>query len=213
MTVNDAKFAKLRGLGHTGSISDMTLQWLQANGATSPAIPDAWLEMLTAKGFGPGAAPTPQNVIQANGSNFVIGTATPASNIVPDNINGLAIFYLGSFGENFWNLRMGDNTEQIPGVTEVTVQLGGSPADTILWNGPAMKYQGPSSANLWSTIGAAGTLVGWSIKDQNGVLLAQGESVTTIGPFHRNDNWYAYLGSLGHTGSMNDRELQFWESP
>lgn len=26
----------------------------------------------------------------------------------------------------------------------------------------------------------------------------------------RNDDWYTYLGSLGHTGSLNDRELQFW---
>jgi hypothetical protein len=33
-------------------MSDMTLAWLQANGATSPAIPDAWREMLDSKGFG-----------------------------------------------------------------------------------------------------------------------------------------------------------------
>lgn len=25
-----------------------------------------------------------------------------------------------------------------------------------------------------------------------------------------NDDWYAYLGAQGHTGSLNDRELQFW---
>ena len=28
----------------------------------------------------------------------------------------------------------------------------------------------------------------------------------------RNDDWYGYLGSLGHTGSLNDRELQYWLS-
>lgn len=47
-TVTDLKFTALRGLGYTGSISDMTLQWLQANGATSPAMADAWLEFLAA---------------------------------------------------------------------------------------------------------------------------------------------------------------------
>ena len=47
-TVNDAKFAALRTLAYTGSINDMTLQWLQANGATADAIPDAWREFLDA---------------------------------------------------------------------------------------------------------------------------------------------------------------------
>jgi hypothetical protein len=27
---------------------------------------------------------------------------------------------------------------------------------------------------------------------------------------HWNDDWFAYLGSLGFTGSLNDRELAFW---
>jgi len=49
-TLVDAKWDALRGQGFTGSISDMTLQWLQANGATSGQISDAWLEMLTDKG-------------------------------------------------------------------------------------------------------------------------------------------------------------------
>ena len=47
----DAKFAALRTAGHTGSMSDMTLQWLQAGGATSPSLTDAWLEWLAVKGF------------------------------------------------------------------------------------------------------------------------------------------------------------------
>jgi hypothetical protein len=43
----DAKWDSLRAQGFTGAMSDMTLQWLQANGATSDQISDAWLEMLT----------------------------------------------------------------------------------------------------------------------------------------------------------------------
>lgn len=50
-TLNDAKFEALRALGFTGAISDMTLQWLQDNGATSGAISDAWHEALFATGL------------------------------------------------------------------------------------------------------------------------------------------------------------------
>ena len=50
-SVNDEKFRALRGLLYTGSINDMTLQWLQAGGATSPSLPDAWREYLDILGF------------------------------------------------------------------------------------------------------------------------------------------------------------------
>lgn len=50
-TLSDSRFDSLRGQGFAGATSDMLLQWLQANGATSPAIPDAWEEMLAAQGF------------------------------------------------------------------------------------------------------------------------------------------------------------------
>jgi hypothetical protein len=49
-TLADAKFDALRDQGFTGAISDMTLQWLQANGATSGSITDAWLEVLPGTG-------------------------------------------------------------------------------------------------------------------------------------------------------------------
>lgn len=48
-TLTDARFDALRALGYTGATSDMLLQWLQANGATSPSVPDAWVEMLAIK--------------------------------------------------------------------------------------------------------------------------------------------------------------------
>jgi hypothetical protein len=49
-TLADAKFDALRDQGFTGTLSDMTLQWLQANGATSGSITDAWLEVLPGTG-------------------------------------------------------------------------------------------------------------------------------------------------------------------
>jgi hypothetical protein len=48
-TVTDAKFDALRALLHTGAMPEMTLSWLQAAGATSSSLPDAWNEMLAIK--------------------------------------------------------------------------------------------------------------------------------------------------------------------
>lgn len=42
----DARFEALRAQLFTGATNDMVLQWLQANGAVSDCLPDAWLEML-----------------------------------------------------------------------------------------------------------------------------------------------------------------------
>jgi len=70
--LTDVRFAKLRGLSHTGSTSDMLLQWLQANGATSPSISDAWIEYLAAAGFGPTGELKPSgDVLVANGTRYV----------------------------------------------------------------------------------------------------------------------------------------------
>lgn len=51
MQLNDLRFQALRDQGFTGSTNDMLLQWLQANGATSGQLNDAWSEMLVSKGF------------------------------------------------------------------------------------------------------------------------------------------------------------------
>lgn len=42
------------------------------------------------------------------------------------------------------------------------------------------------------------------------IFEGDGTTPLTEANYHRNDWWYAYLGSLGYTGNMNDRELQFW---
>jgi hypothetical protein len=47
--LNDAKFDALRTQLFTGAMPEMTLAWLQDNGATSPSLTDAWPEMLAAK--------------------------------------------------------------------------------------------------------------------------------------------------------------------
>lgn len=50
-TLSDVRFEKLRTAGHTGSTSDMLLQWLQAGGATASQMNDAWKEWLADKGY------------------------------------------------------------------------------------------------------------------------------------------------------------------
>lgn len=50
-TLSDARFDSLRDQGLTGAVSDMLLQWLQVNGATAKAVPDAWAEMLAVQGY------------------------------------------------------------------------------------------------------------------------------------------------------------------
>lgn len=122
-----------------------------------------------AKLFSTGRAPEPEPVtgtanIVDTSPNLVIGTSQPASNIAPSQIGGLDISYFGSFGQNFWNLRMGDGTQKIPGVDEMQVQLGGSPIDTIQWSELQMRYQATASADLWATIGVSGEPVNWQIK-------------------------------------------------
>ena len=102
-------------------------------------------------------------LVAASGSNFVIGTNT-ASDPVPSTIGALDIFYLGSFGQFFWNLRMGDGTEQIPGVDSVTVTLGAAGPATLPWNAGSMKYQATTAQDLWAVIGAdLGNTVDWII--------------------------------------------------
>lgn len=44
-TLIDARFDALRAT-YTGAVNDMLLQWLQAGGATSSNLVDAWMEML-----------------------------------------------------------------------------------------------------------------------------------------------------------------------
>lgn len=49
--INDVRFSSLRLLGGTGSLDDMFVQWLQAQGATSNVRNDALHEFLTLEGY------------------------------------------------------------------------------------------------------------------------------------------------------------------
>ena len=50
-STTDLKFNALRAQGFTGSITDMTLQWLQNSGAISFSVSTAWDQMLQMNGY------------------------------------------------------------------------------------------------------------------------------------------------------------------
>ena len=51
--LNDCRHTALVGMFGAGHTNDLLIQWLQANGATSPHVNDAWHEMLEAQGAVP----------------------------------------------------------------------------------------------------------------------------------------------------------------
>lgn len=97
----DTKFAALGAQGFTGDMQDRELQWLQANGATSPADSDAWLQMLDAQGFGPANGYARQGgwlaLLLSLGYTGAISDAqygfwTDGGTFVPPDIRGEQIF-------------------------------------------------------------------------------------------------------------------------
>ena len=53
----DCEFEVLKNAGFVGTIFDMEMAWLNANGGTGATIADAWAAFLTARGIpGPGAS-------------------------------------------------------------------------------------------------------------------------------------------------------------
>ena len=57
-SVNDCKYNALSAVFGSGQINDLLLKFLQANGATSGDINDAWSEV-----FGGGNTPPPEKAI------------------------------------------------------------------------------------------------------------------------------------------------------
>ena len=84
-SLTDAKFNALRWKGYRGTVTDMTLQWLQNVGATSDNINEAWLEVLrvqyplapneyTNPELAGGAASTPGDLNPPTGHTIEFGT-------------------------------------------------------------------------------------------------------------------------------------------
>lgn len=77
-------------------------------------------------------------------------------------------------------------------------------------NGIGDFYYAPPAGFL--TIRDSGTM---AVGDQSTISdawrrMLLSRSGLPVATYHRNDYWYVYLGALGYTGSMNDRELAFW---
>jgi hypothetical protein len=144
---NDMAMAYLAFNGFAGTLNE---RWLLFWGTTPPVLPSA--------------------VIGGNGSNFGTGTQmnAPAGLPTPADWMGLTIAYLGSFGEAFWNLRLGALGNERPiGVDVVQVQLNGTNAAKLTWNVAGQKYQGGANdASLWDILSPeVGNTAGYYIVD------------------------------------------------
>lgn len=85
-TLTDARFNSLRTQGFTGATSDMLLKWLQANGATAKAVPDAWREMLLNQ------VPTNPNFYHRNDRWYnYLDSIAPAE--IPRQLNSLELWF------------------------------------------------------------------------------------------------------------------------
>ena len=48
---DEVAYAAMEGMGYSGALPSKTVQWLQANGATSDILDQAWAEMLASRGY------------------------------------------------------------------------------------------------------------------------------------------------------------------
>ena len=94
-------------------------------------------------------------VLRLSGSDYRIGTVNGAPDApVPDNIAGLEIYWLGSFGQNTWNLRLGPTgTDQLAGVNLIRVHLGNAEAANLVWSGVNQRYEATTTQDLWAILG------------------------------------------------------------
>lgn len=93
-----------------------------------------------------------EGVLVTSGTNFAIGSVE-GSPTTPAIIEGLPINYAGSFGQQWWNFRMGaGGTDQINGADKVTLNLNGTATKTLTWNVANSRYQGSASEDLWGIL-------------------------------------------------------------
>jgi hypothetical protein len=70
-------------------------------------------------------------------------------------------------------------------------------------------HTGSTSDMLYTWLAANGG-VGDHINDRWRTMLGANIPRTDFENYHYNDWWYDLLGSQGYTGTLNDREYQFW---
>ena len=100
-----------------------------------------------------------------NGNNFLIGTAT-GTPPTPSTIDGFEVFYVGSFGQFFWNVRMGAaGTDRPFNASSVDVQVNGTSLANLPWNVTQSRFQDSAGAeNLWGILGPElGNTVPWTL--------------------------------------------------
>jgi hypothetical protein len=211
--LNEVKYAALEPLraGKPATLNELEHRWLTLGGVPEGGTLNeryyklfgkevAWNEAahswLTAQGVPEGGTLNERwyiywtgvtrgdGVVGQNGTNFGVGTDFGAATD-PAQVDGLDIRWLGSFGEFFWNLRLGPTGQSQNGSFDIVeVSLNGATPVTLNWSGVNLRYQGNSAGgeSLWTILGAElGTNKRWSLNFGNSVgLIVNGSKLTML---------------------------------
>ncbi len=205
-TLVDTKFAALRTQGFTGAMSDMTAQWLVNFGADKSAIPDMWKEMLAEQGFSPTLVVN-GDFSSPDGWTFLNGAVWNSAGYVDVNAGVIVIFaaqtlVAAEIGATYSitftlsNVTVGGARVDYGGVTGTQRSGNGTFTELIV---------ATSTGTLLDVLSVTAGFVG---RLDNVIVKKKGAALSELN--QQNDAWFDLLRSLGHTGSMNDMELQFW---
>jgi len=218
--LSDVRFAALRALGFTGSTSDMLLAWLQTfpfGGApTLPnkTVPDAWKAALSV--VPPSIGPT----LVQNGTfdTDTAGWTAVGGTFVSTSGEAILTNQAASFGRASQAFPTVAGKKYLVEGNFRRVDVNGILRASTVPDGSELLSAGLTSTQSFShiiTATAATTYVSlWNNSTVGGNSSGWDNIVITelqdIDNYQRNDWWYEYLGSLGYTGQLNDRELAYW---
>lgn len=202
----------------------MLLAWLQSgpfggNPALAKTIPDAWKAALEVADV-PGLVPPPTTHVftpeDSDGDIFgfkneganTFGTLVPDT--VPDEPSITRIRVVNSTSFGF--IKFGNEGLRPSGTTAVQLQSddGGGINELFLWDVGDAQFRRKTPDFVAWVIANVGVPLNITLTYRNTLSDVNADAI--VSDYHRNDWWHAYLGLSGYTGSLNDRELQFWQA-
>jgi len=165
------------GIGDPSTIPDVALYDTSVYDGATPVLDDGpqWVDPL-------------QATFAFASNNWAVSVTSGLGSVTPETIQGLTIGYLGSFGANWFNLRLGPASQsQVGTETEVAVTIDGLGTASFLWSVPNLRYEGswpglfdflasltgPVSVVVSSVVrGGTGGMWRWGSSASGGIYLA-----------------------------------------